>query len=255
MFQGLSKFHWSKSKQMINLIQFRQLQIGRRTTSEPPEPYSFKPAGAFTARRHGNPQQNMLICETQNSGSHNERLHFTDPTGPFRIGWNTRWKKKLRGVCVLVCVLTMHGSDAFKALEIPQLDSHVRRAGRKQLSSLVKRDILYRVRVALQRALKISRLVVPHLHDKTFTRLSKYCISLMTSQKLHLHLNLWHFCTRPQNPSGLELETGKFAIRHLHVWANAQKWFTNYSAAAQQMCCAVISCWLCLFLRRLHRHA
>lgn len=66
----------------------------------------------------------------------------------------------------------MHGSDAFKALEIPQLDSHVCGAGCKQLSSLVKRDILYRVRVALQCAFKISRLVIPHLQDKTFIRWS-----------------------------------------------------------------------------------
>lgn len=64
----------------------------------------------------------------------------------------------------------MHGSDALKALEIPQLDSHVCRAGCKQFSSLVKRDILYRVRVALQCAFKISRLVIPHLQDKTFIR-------------------------------------------------------------------------------------
>lgn len=35
-------------------------------------------------------------------------------------------------------LLTMHGPDALKALEIPQLDSHVCRAGRKQFASLVK---------------------------------------------------------------------------------------------------------------------
>lgn len=64
----------------------------------------------------------------------------------------------------------MHGSDAFKALEIPQLDSHVCRAGCKQFSSLVKRDILYRVRMTLQCAFKISCLIIPHLQDKTFVR-------------------------------------------------------------------------------------
>lgn len=65
----------------------------------------------------------------------------------------------------------MHGSDALKALEIPQLDSHVCRAGCKQFSSLVKRDILYRVCVALQCAFKISCLIIPHLEDDRFTHL------------------------------------------------------------------------------------
>lgn len=57
----------------------------------------------------------------------------------------------------------MHGSDALKALEVPQLDGHVCRAGGQQLASLVKGDVLDRVSVALQRPLKVSCLIVPHL--------------------------------------------------------------------------------------------
>lgn len=65
----------------------------------------------------------------------------------------------------------MHGSDAFKDLEVPQLDSHVCRAGCEQFASMVKRDVLHRIRVALQCAFKVSALIVPHLEDNVFMHL------------------------------------------------------------------------------------
>lgn len=70
-----------------------------------------------------------------------------------------------------IYLLTMHGSDAFKDLEVPQLDSHVCRAGCEQFAILVKRDVLHRICVALQCAFKVSCLIVPHLEDSVFMHL------------------------------------------------------------------------------------
>ena len=61
----------------------------------------------------------------------------------------------------------MHSPDALKALEVPQLDGHVRRAGGQQFASLVEGDVLHRVCVAFQCALKVSCLVVPHLREES----------------------------------------------------------------------------------------
>lgn len=61
----------------------------------------------------------------------------------------------------------MHGPDALEALEIPQLDGHVGRTGGQQLAGLVEGDVLHGVRVALQGAFKVSRLVVPNLHRQS----------------------------------------------------------------------------------------
>lgn len=124
----------------------------------------------------------------------------------------------------------MHGSDAFKALEIPQLDSHVCGAGCKQLPSLVKRDILYRVRVALQCAFKISRLVIPHLQDKTFIRRSNMSSRslaipqrpkkspLMTSQNPPFpfeFIRILHASTHFQLTMHWQLEIGNPVYKHM----------------------------------------
>lgn len=37
----------------------------------------------------------------------------------------------------------MHGPDALKALEVPQLDGHVCGAGREQFACVVKGDVLH----------------------------------------------------------------------------------------------------------------
>ena len=58
----------------------------------------------------------------------------------------------------------MHGPDALEALEVPELDGHVCGARGQQLSRLVEGDVLHRVCVAFQGALKVSCLIVPHLH-------------------------------------------------------------------------------------------
>lgn len=60
----------------------------------------------------------------------------------------------------------MHGPDALEALEVPQLDGHVCGAGSEQFAGLVEGNVLHRVCVALQCALKVSRLVVPNLQDE-----------------------------------------------------------------------------------------
>lgn len=60
--------------------------------------------------------------------------------------------------------LTMHGSDTLKSLEIPQLNGHVCRTGGQELATVVERNILHRVCVALQGSFKITRLVIPYLN-------------------------------------------------------------------------------------------
>lgn len=77
------------------------------------------------------------------------------------------WIKKISSLYRLLkqfpLYLTMHSSDAFKALEIPQLNGHISRTGGQQFASVVKRNILHRVCMTLKGSFKVSRLIIPHL--------------------------------------------------------------------------------------------
>ncbi len=60
-------------------------------------------------------------------------------------------------------MLTMHGPDTLEALEVPELNGHVRWTGGEQLSSVVKGNVLHRVCVALEGPFKVTRFIVPYL--------------------------------------------------------------------------------------------
>lgn len=85
--------------------------------------------------------------------------------------------------------LTVHGPDALEALEVPEFDGHVCWAGSKQLSSLIKGDVLHRVCMTLQSSLKVSCFIVPHLHTDTDLRnVSRSSVMIFIYSPVPCHL-------------------------------------------------------------------
>ena len=64
----------------------------------------------------------------------------------------------------------MHSLQTLKCLEVPKFDRHVCRAGDEQFTGVIEGNVLHRVRMPFECALKISRLVIPYLGKPGITR-------------------------------------------------------------------------------------